>query len=218
MTRRTIWVALYAIAMAFVEAAVVVYLRGLLEATHADRVPGVEIGREVATIVMLLAVAALAGGELRERFLVFCLAFGIWDLGYYAWLRVLLGWPPSLLTSDILFLIPVPWVAPVLAPVIVSVGLVAGSLWLLALRARGAILQFPGWTWALAAAGGALVLLSFTLDYRLVLQGHEPPAFRWPLFGTGVAVGAAALVAGVQRLLGRPPAAGPVSTESAPRR
>jgi hypothetical protein len=214
VNRRLIWVALYAIAMAFVEAAVVVYLRGLLDATHADRVPGVEIGREVATIVMLLAVAALAGGELRERFLVFCLAFGIWDLGYYAWLRVLLGWPPSLLTSDILFLIPVPWVAPVLAPVIVSVGLVAGSLWLLALRARGAILQFPGWLWALAAAGGALVLLSFTLDYRLVLQGHEPPAFRWPLFGTGVAVGAAALVAGVLRL----PGLRNVTTESAPRR
>lgn len=218
MNRRLIWVALYAIAMAFVEAAVVVYLRALLDATQADRVPGVEIGREAATIVMLLAVGVLAGGELRERFLVFCLAFGIWDLGYYAWLRVLLGWPPSLLTSDILFLIPVPWVAPVLAPVIVSVGLVAGSLWLLALRARGAVLHFPGWIWALAAGGGALVLLSFTLDYRLVLQGHEPPVFRWPLFGSGVAVGAAALVAGVRSLPERPPESRNVATESAPRR
>lgn len=218
MKRRLIWVALYAIAMAFVEAAVVVYLRALLDATRADQVPGVEIGREAATIVMLLAVAVLAGGELRERFLVFCLAFGIWDLGYYAWLRVLIGWPPSLLTSDILFLIPVPWVAPVLAPVIVSVGLVAGSLWLLALRARGAILHFPGWIWALAAGGGALVLLSFTLDYRLALQGQEPPVFRWPLFGAGVAVGAVALVAGVRSLPGRPPESRNVATESAPPR
>ncbi|HEY6108335.1 MAG TPA: hypothetical protein VIV56_05450 [Gemmatimonadales bacterium] len=218
MNRRLIWVALYAIAMAFVEAAVVVYLRALLDATPVDRIPGVEIAREAATIVMLLAVGVLAGGELRERFLVFCLAFGIWDLSYYAWLRVLLGWPPSLLTSDILFLIPVPWVAPVLAPVIVSVGLVAGSLWLLALRARGAMLHFPGWIWVLAAGGGALVLLSFTLDYRLVLQGHEPPAFRWPLFGSGVAVGAAALVAGVRSLPGRPPESRNVATESAPRR
>lgn len=201
MNRRLIWVALYAIAMAFVEAAVVVYLRAL--APTLGQIPAIEQGREAATIVMLLAVAALAGGDSWGRFLFFCLAFGIWDLFYYAWLRILIGWPPSLLTSDVLFLIPVPWVAPVLAPAIVSLGLVAVSLWLLRLRARGVILRFSRGVWATAFGGGALVLLSFTLDYRRALQSPDPPAFHWILFGTGVSVAVAALVTGVRRRLPR---------------
>ncbi|HMA40862.1 MAG TPA: hypothetical protein VKP10_12330 [Gemmatimonadales bacterium] len=200
MNRRSIWVALYAIAMAFVEAAVVVYLRAL--APTLGQIPAIEQGREAATIVMLLAVAVLAGGDSWGRFLFFCLAFGIWDLFYYAWLRVLTGWPPSLLTSDVLFLIPVPWVAPVLAPVIVSLGLVAVSLWLLKLRERGVIVRFSPRVWAIALGGGALVLLSFMLDYRRALQSPDPPAFHWILFGTGVSVAVAALVTGVRR---RPP-------------
>jgi hypothetical protein len=198
VNRRPIWVALYAIAMAFVEAAVVVYLRDL--APTLGQVPAIEQGREAATLVMLLAVAVLAGADSWARFLFFCLAFGIWDLFYYAWLRILIGWPPSLLTPDVLFLIPVPWVAPVLAPVIVSLGLVAGSLWLLGLRARGATLRFARWVWALAFGGGALVLLSFTLDYRRALHSLDPPAFRWIMFAIGVSVAGTALVAGVRRL------------------
>lgn len=201
MNRRLIWVALYAIAMAFVEAAVVVYLRAL--APTLGQIPAIEQGREAATIIMLLAVAVLAGGDSWTRFLRFCLAFGIWDLFYYAWLRILIGWPPSLLTSDVLFLVPVPWVAPVLAPAIVSLGLVSVSLWLLRLRARGVILHFSRWVWATALGGGALVLLSFTLGYRRALQSPDPPAFHWILFGTGVSVAVAALVTGVRRRLPR---------------
>jgi hypothetical protein len=200
LNSRPVWVTLYALAMAFVEAAVVVYLRSNISpVTGLPQVPSIEVAREAATIVMLLAVAALSGSDRWERFLWFCVAFGIWDIGYYVWLRLLIGWPASLLSWDVLFLIPVPWMAPVLAPVIVSVGLVTGSLWLLRLHARGAILRFSPWLWALVVGGGALVLLSFMLDYRLASRGLDPPAFRWVLFGSGVGSAALGLVLGVRR-------------------
>ena len=195
--------------MAFVEAAVVVYLRTILipgdptatpPTAGVAAIPVVEAFREAATIVMLAAVAALACSDSWERFLWFCCAFGIWDIGYYVWLRVLIGWPASLLSWDVLFLIPVPWMAPVLAPVIISLGLVLGSMWLLRLRGKGAVLRFSPWLWGLAVLGGAIVLLSFTLDYRLAAQSLEPPSFRWLLFGAGVGVAAVAFALGLRKL------------------
>lgn len=209
LRRAATWVTVYALAMAFVEAAVVVYLRQILSpgdpaistpTAGVTAIPLVEAFREAATIVMLLAVGALAGSDSWERFLWFSIAFGIWDIGYYVWLRVLIGWPSSLLTWDVLFLIPVPWTAPVLAPVIVSLGLILGSLWLLRLRGQGAVLRFAPWLWALAFLGGAIVLASFMLDYRLATQGLEPPGFRWGIFGAGVGVALLALTLGVRRL------------------
>jgi len=200
--RNAWWVALYATAMAAVESAVVVYLRALhpppdapltvlLHEIPAHLVP-IEIGRELATLVMIGAVAALAGGarNVREAFLYFALAFGIWDIFYYIWLWVFIGWPPSLLTWDVLFLIPVPWLSPVIAPVIVSLCLVAGSLWLLAHPS----LQLPRLAWALAILGAVLVLLSFTVDYRYALMRTDPPRFRWELFGAGIVVAAAGVI------------------------
>jgi hypothetical protein len=209
MKRATLWVVVYAIAMAFVEAAVVVYLRQILvpgdptvstPTTGVGAIPVVEAFREAATIVMLLAVGVLAGGDTWERFLWFSCAFGIWDIFYYVWLRVLIGWPLSVLSWDILFLIPVPWTAPVLAPVIISLGLVLGPLRLLRLKGQGAVLRFAPWLWALAICGGVIVLLSFMLDYRLALAGREPPSFHWIIFTTGVAVAAGAFGLGVRRL------------------
>jgi len=211
MKRVTVWVVVYAIAMAFVEAAVVVYLRQILApgdptvstpTTGVGAIPVVEAFREAATIVMLLAVGTLAGGDTWERFLWFSCAFGIWDIFYYVWLRVLIGWPLSVLSWDILFLIPVPWTAPVLAPVIISLGLVLGSLGLLRLKGKGAVLRFTPWLWALAICGGAIVLLSFMLDYRLALAGREPPSFHWVIFTTGVALADGAFGLGVRRLQG----------------
>jgi hypothetical protein len=204
--RRLIWVTAYAVAMAFLEAAVVVYLRTIYY-PHGFALPlviiephmaAIEIGREAATLVMLLAVAALAGADRWERFLLFCLSFGIWDVFYYVWLWVFQRWPPSLLTWDVLFLIPVPWIGPVLAPVIVSGGLVAGALLFLRLKAQGARLAIPMPVWALAVAGGILVLLSFMLDYRLVLEQRDPHPFRWELFAAGVGLGLAALALSIR--------------------
>ena len=145
MTRRLIWLMIFAVAMAYVESAVVVYLRAIyypqgftfpLVLMPSDMV-AIEIGREAATLVMLLGVAMLAAVDRWDRILTFCIAFGVWDIAYYVWLWVFLRWPPSLLTWDVLFLIPVPWVGPVVAPVIVSVVMIVGSLVLMRRRAGG---------------------------------------------------------------------------------
>ncbi len=205
------WLMAYAVAMAYLESSVVVYLR-LIYYPHGFDFPlrliepwvgAIEVGREAATLVMLAAVAWLSGSDRGERVLHCCFAFGVWDFFYYAWLWVFLRWPSSLLTGDILFLIPVPWVAPVLAPVVVSLLLIACSLLMLRLRAGGVRLSFSMWHWGLAVGGGVTVLASFMLDAGAVLAGEMPPPFRWWLFGTGVAAAAAATGFGLQSALAK---------------
>ena len=124
----------------------------------------------------------------------------IWDIFYYVWLWVFLGWPPSLFTMDVLFLIPVPWTGPVLAPVIVSVGLIVGSLMLLDRQQRDHRLHAPRRLWYLAVTGGALVLLSFMLDFQVVVAQAPLPPFRWGLFGAGIACGMTALALALRGL------------------
>ena len=207
LERRLIWLTVYAVAMAYLESAVVVYLRviyypdgfSLPFVLIEPGMAAIEVGREAATLVMLLGVTAAMSVDRWEWFLAFCLSFGVWDIFYYLWLKVFLDWPPSLLTWDILFLIPVPWIGPVLAPIIVSVGLIVGSLLLFRMKRQGSRLRFPPWVWGLAVTGGAVVLLSFTLDFRAVLAQLEPPPFRWWLFAAGMTCGVAALAFGVSR-------------------
>lgn len=209
LPRRLLWLTVYAVAMAYLESAVVVYLRAIYYPDGFafplvlldSGMSAIEIGREAATLVMLLGVAMVMSDDRWERFLFFCLGFAVWDIFYYVWLWVFLDWPPSLLTWDILFLIPVPWIGPVLAPLIISVALIVGSLLLLRLRHRGIPLRFPAWSWGLAVAGGGIVLVSFMLDFRAVLAQVAPPSFRWWLFALGVICGVIALAGGVSRLL-----------------
>ena len=92
------------------------------------------------------------------------------------------------------------WIGPVLAPILVSVALVVGSLLLLRMKQRGTRLHFPPWLWGLVVTGGGVVILSFTLDFRVVLAEMAPPPFRWWLFAAGMACGGAALALGVSRL------------------
>jgi len=96
----------------------------------------IEFVRELATLVMLVTIGAAAGSNRREAWAHFMIAFGVWDIFYYLWLKLLIDWPPGLLTWDLLFLIPVPWVAPVLAPLIVSVALIVCGLTVLFFESR----------------------------------------------------------------------------------
>ena len=201
MRRNALWVVCFAIAMAAVESAVVVYLRALhtgaaplsvLEYQLPMRLLGIEVAREAATLVMLITVAAIArgGNGAWEGLLYFALMFGVWDIFYYVWLFAFIGWPPSLFTWDILFLIPVPWLGPVIAPVIVSLCLIGGALWLLG---RPELRLSPR-AWVLASLGCALVLLSFMIDYRYALVRADPPRFRWEIFVPGVVIAVAGVV------------------------
>ncbi len=121
--------ALFGIAFGFVEAAVVVYLRtaaGLLPAGNVqafvvpERLLKIEFFREAATMVMLGAIAWFVGQRLREKMVAFLWIFAFWDLFYYVWLRIVIAWPGSFLSPDVLFLIPVPWLAQVWFPILVS--------------------------------------------------------------------------------------------------
>ena len=129
---RWLWVLLFGIAFAWVESAVVVYLREIyfegsfyfpliLEWKNgwpvADDLMRIEFGREIATILMLASIGRLAGKNGLQRFCYFIFAFGIWDIFYYVWLWVFTGWPDSLFAWDLLFFIPLPWVGPVITPV-----------------------------------------------------------------------------------------------------
>ncbi|MBE0640592.1 MAG: hypothetical protein IH599_01070 [Bacteroidales bacterium] len=124
---------IFALAMALLEAAVVVYLRYIAYPdgfsfplrAFPDDLLTTELWRELATLLMLLGIAWMFGRSWTSRLAGFLMAFAVWDLGYYLFLWLLLDWPSSLLTWDLLFLIPAPWTGPVLAPVIHSLTMIA---------------------------------------------------------------------------------------------
>lgn len=197
--QQSLIVASYAFAMAYLESAVVVYLQRALSMTPLTLFPlrdqtslgglgTIEVGREVATILMLVTVGWLAGCTSLERFAWTSVAFGIWDIGYYFWLWVFIGWPTSLGTTDLLFLLPVPWVAPVLAPVLVSIALIGFGLVLAQRIRRGEALHLKGKNWLLLIVGGVMVIASFTLQAGRIRNGAMPSNFAWPIFAIGMAI------------------------------
>jgi hypothetical protein len=133
-------VAVYALAMGYLEAVVVYYIRYALGDVHATasvtssiamRFPwGIEMTREVATLVMLATVAWLAGRDWRERAAALLWAFGIWDATYYLGLEILAQWPASLVTQDVYFLLPIPWGGPVWVPLLADALMAALASWL----------------------------------------------------------------------------------------
>jgi len=140
-------VGVWAVALALVEATVVYYLRKLFALEFAAvftartfHFPSdylvYERGRETATMVMLVTVALLAGRTLWQAFAYWLFAFGVWDVFYYVWLWVLLGWPNSLRTRDLLFLIPEEWWAPVWLPISVSAGFIVVAVLILRFTRR----------------------------------------------------------------------------------
>ena len=198
---RFVWVAVYALAMAYVEAAVVVYLRrvfGVVDlvrdtAIYDPRIAAIEIGREAATLLMLLAVGFLAGRSRQGRLGLALYAFGVWDILYYVWLKLLIGWPESLLTQDVLFLIPLPWWGPVLAPVLVALLLVGLGGILVVRDDQGRTVRLGGLGWGFLLAGVLLVLYAFMADAlgilpagAEVLSRLKPGPFRWSVYLAGL--------------------------------
>lgn len=191
----------FGVAFGYVEAAVVVDLRAAIGAPAApvfpltlvtdpalERLVLVELGREAATLVMLAAIGVAVGRSALERLAWTAVAFGAWDIAYYGWLRVFSGWPSSLADWDILFLLPVPWIGPVWAPVTVSAALIGFGLAAAArLRAGGSIRIGPRHV-AAGVAGGLLVIASFAIDGPgVALDGRDPS--WWPaLFVAGMAL------------------------------
>ena len=197
-------VVLYAIAMAWVESAVVLYLRtmaGRLDPYQANPLPlapgvaSAELVREAATIVMLASVGWLAGWNWRTRFAYFLVGFGVWDVFYYVWLRPLTNWPRGWLDWDVLFLIPLPWWGPVLAPCLIAALMVVFGT--VVTQAR--VGQETPWPrgFAIVGCGGGVLLALYVFmtdalrvapQGTLALRQMLPTHFNWPLFWLALAL------------------------------
>lgn len=213
--KTVIWVLVFSIAMGFLEAAVVVYIRELYYPEGFDfplkemnlRVMVTELLREAATMIMLLSIGFIAATRKIERFAYFIFSFAIWDIFYYIFLKLALGWPESLLTWDILFLIPVTWVGPVICPVINSMTMILLCLLILHYSGKGVNASIKRMEWIILIIGSIVVIFAYIQDYssfmlnefafwdfvlirdKEAVLGHAayyiPEKFNWYIFSLG---------------------------------
>jgi hypothetical protein len=206
--RRLFWLTLFAVAMAYLEAAVVVYLRqvhypeNLLVIFPPRILSGpdlaIELGREVATLVMILAVALLTARGLVAVIAVFVYVFGLWDIFYYVWLKATIGWPVSWIEWDILFLIPWAWLGPWLTAAAIALLFV---LWGGRVLVHGCTYRFPAWA-AISFVSGLLLAVAaflqpavpFLSGEMAAFAGFQPNGFWWPLYLAGYALMAVGLL------------------------
>ena len=173
---------IFGIAMGLLEAAVVVYLRQLYypEGFTLPLKPAsstillIESSRELATLVMLITAAKAVGENALQSFAYFLYMFGVF-------LKVFLDWPASILTWDVLFFVPVPWVSPVLAPIICSLTMIVFGITTVHLQQKGADIKIKGVDWALFISGAAVIFYSFVKDYVTFLMSEGLPINIWAL-------------------------------------
>ena len=219
-----LWVTIFAIAMGFLETSVVVYLRKLyypegfkfpLKIIDNDIIT-TEFFRELATMVMLIGISILTGRNTLEKFAYFIYTFAIWDIFYYVFLKLLLNWPESLLTWDILFLVPFSWVGPVITPVINSLTMIVLAWLIIYFTDKRKSPKTGFLTWSLLILGSLIVIIAYTQDYvafmmkqftigqllsvtnskemlALAIQ-YIPVSFNWLLFMVGVLMHFGAIV------------------------
>jgi hypothetical protein len=195
---RWIVVVVFAIAMAWLEAATVYYLRVMVDRVQPYQpnplpmqgvLGQVELVREAATLVMLVTVGMLAGRTRHARAGYTAVAFGVWDICYYLFLRIIGGWPTSLFDWDILFLLPLPWWGPVLAPVCIALLMIVGGTLASEPDLQRTPFALSRSGWRVQALGVVLALYVFMADALGALRrGIEatqtvlPTTFNWPLF------------------------------------
>jgi hypothetical protein len=214
---KLLWIALFAIAMGYLETSVVVYLRALYYpegfAFPLKPMPQslavTELYREAATLIMIFTVSTLAAKLWLHRFAWFLFIFAIWDIMYYVFLKLLLNWPESFFTTDILFLLPVIWTGPVLAPVINSCTmLILASAILMNRKGVFLLTRLNAIEWVLLITGSILILSAYMKDFVVYVLDYKranisaditwsdlalilpvrfiPQSFDWLLFSAGV--------------------------------
>ena len=205
---RVFWVSVFSIAMAYLEAAVVVYLRRVCGITDLDlqvppfdaQIAAIEVGRELATLVMLFSIGWIAGKTFQSRVGFTFMAFGLWDIFYYIWLRVFIGWPQNILDPDLLFLLPLPWWGPVLSPVLIALLMMTGGVIAVIKTEKNQALHIDVWFWVLLITGVLILLYTFMADAlralpadASTLSGLKPSQFNWPVYFLGFGLGVIAL-------------------------
>lgn len=225
-----IWVSIFSVAMGYMESAVVVYLRAMFYPEGFDfplqsieeHIVITEIFREAATIIMLIGIGIVAGRRNIERFAWFIYSFAIWDIFYYVFLKLLIGWPASFLTWDVLFLIPVTWVGPVITPILVSLTMILLAVVIVVPeRLHNIHVKVKPLDWGLFILGSLVIIVSFTEEYsRFILSNYslkviwslpnhkpifdlamqfDPQLYRWWIFWLGELI----ILFGIGRILFR---------------
>ena len=196
---------IFSIAFAYIESAVVVYLRVIFHPdgftfplSNVDTILQhkalllTEIGRETATIVLIFTGAWLFGRNSRQRFAYFLTIFAVWDIFYYIWLKVFSAglkaipdWPLSLMDWDILFLIPMAWAGPVIAPVLVSIILLVFAVVILYRDCLGRPIKAAKLDWLGFIAAGIIIIISFCIPGPHIAAPDFKLHFYWSVFALG---------------------------------
>ena len=214
LRNKIITITAFAIAMGFLESAVVVYMREILYPSGFEfplspipvNLAITELLREVATLIMLVTIGIIVAKRFSTGLAWFIYSFAIWDIFYYVFLKLLLGWPESVMTWDVLFLIPTTWTGPVLSPVLVSLTMILLAIVILVQAERGKETRIQPREWAGFIAGSLVLIVGFIFDYSqhmlihfspvemLQLKNPEvlevatryiPDKFPWWIFGIG---------------------------------
>ena len=192
--RKLILLSIFAIAMAYLEAVVVIYIREIYYpegfAFPLKIMPNeflvIEIFREFSTIIMLISVALLMGKKAWEKFGFFIFIFGLWDIFYYLWLKITIDWPASIFQWDVLFLIPLPWIGPVIAPTLVALMMIIFGVHITLIYYRGFKIHPPISAWLLSILGSAVILFSFMHDSNAILRQMPPKSYLYQLLFGGL--------------------------------
>ena len=189
-SKQMIWVSIFAIAMAMLESAVVIYLRELyypdgfefpLNATSRT-VAITELLREVATLFMLLAIGVLVGKNKTERFAWFIYTFAVWDIFYYIFLYLIIDWPVSIMDWDVLFLLPMMWVGPVWSPVLLALLMIVLAYSILYSSKLGNTKQIGWKAWTLFISGSIICIIAFCQDFYRYMRSSFPDVKSTELF------------------------------------
>ncbi len=201
------WVIIFSIAFAWVESAVVVYLREIYfdgefsfpltviweGGKHVvDPLVRIEFGREIATIIILIAVGWITGRNKFQKFCFFMIAFGTWDIFYYIWLFVMVGWPESLMTWDLLFYVPLPWVGPVITPILIAITMVVAGSLIIYFDEKGYEIRWRWYDMGIELICALVMIIAFCWDWKNILQipgeinrSGFPNPFAWWLYLPG---------------------------------
>ena len=206
-----LWISLFSISMGYLESAVVVYLRAVyypegfgfpvVNLNHTHLVT--EVGREIATIIMLAGIGIIAGRSVIQKFAVFLYSFAIWDIVYYVFLKILLNWPESVMTWDLLFMVPTIWSGPVLSPVISSLTMIFYAFYImyaenykikiinkneLTILIAGAFIVFVSYIWDYSGFVTRNIGIKYILNINKVEElslSYIPLKFPWIIYITG---------------------------------
>ena len=211
---------IFAFAMGLLETIVVVYLRELYYpggfnfplAEFSPWLLKVELLRETVTVIMLISVGILAGKTMIRSFAFFLYAFAVWDIAYYIGLKLLIDWPASLFTWDILFLIPVAWVGPVISPVLCSIAMIVLAGTIIKMDNLHHKPVVSSLEWMLLILGSMVVFSAFIQDYSMLILKADstaefrqavtkyiPHKFNWYLFFTGFLVICSGIISVMRR-------------------